>query len=361
MPLPWPYASSTLLSCRESPFGVQQETMPLSQPLSFAFGPGRSPADARRRTLLLSALAPLLGAVGACTTEQPLVLAGHPWPGYEPFFLARALGLQPEGVRLHETATALETIATMRRGEADGAMLTLNEVLQLRDEGIDLEIVLVFDVSRGADMLLAHPRIRTLAALKGQRLGVEQGSLGAVMLSLALEKAGLRPQDVIVRQTAYEQQESAWLNKEVDALITYEPVAGRLLRQGARQLLSTRHLPDTIFDVLAVERSAAIRHEDHLRASLIAYFQALDYLRQNPWDAAYRQAPRLKVSAQEMIDSLRGLQLPDLLSNQRYLGAGNSPLLQAAQRFSPILQDAGLIKHPVQTGNLITSAYLPRS
>lgn len=333
----------------------------MSRPLPPACHPDRALTGIGRRAVLASVIAPVLGSVGACSGEQPMVIAGHPWPGYEPFFLADSLGLQPKGVRLHESATVMETLDIMRRGLAEGAMLTLNEVLLLRDEGIDLEIVLVFDVSRGADMLLVRQGLKTLGALKGHHLGVEQGALGAVMLSLVLEKAGLRRTDVSVREIPFERQEDAWRLKEVDALITYEPVAGRLQQQGARQLLSTRHFPDTIFDVLAVIRQSASAHVGHLRASIQAYFQALDYLRQNPWDAAYRQAPRLKVSAQEMIDSLRGLQQPDLISNRRYLTGDTSPLLKAASVLSPILQEAGVIQRPARTHDLITSAYLPRS
>ena len=48
----------------------------------------------------------------------PLVLAGHPWPGYEPMFLARSLGYLPAHLRLLETPTvhasidaALRTVA----------------------------------------------------------------------------------------------------------------------------------------------------------------------------------------------------------------------------------------------------------
>jgi NitT/TauT family transport system substrate-binding protein len=239
-------------------------------------------------------------------------------------------------------------------------MLTLDELLRLRDQGLALEIVLVFDVSRGADMLLARPGVRTLAALRQRRIGVEDTALGTLLLTLVLERAGLRREDVVVHRIAYERHEAAWLGNEVDALITYEPVAGRLGAHGARQLLSSRQLPDTIFDVLAVRSDVLGRHGETLREGLAAYFKALDYLRQNPWDAAYRVAPRLQVSAEGMIESLRGLELPDRIGNLRYLAGADSPLLQAALRLSPIMQQAGLLSRPVDTRQLLTSAYLPR-
>lgn len=311
-----------------------------------------------RRRALLAALAPL---PWGCASARQLRLAGHPWPGYEPMFLARAMGWLPATVELVESASLQDTLALTRQGRIDGAMLTLDEVLQLRDQGHALRVVLVFDVSRGADVLLVRPEIRSLAALRGRRIGVEDTALGTLMLTLVLERAGLRRQDVVVHRIDYQRHETAWRGQEVDAVITYEPVAGRLGALGARALLSTRQLPDTIFDVLAVRTEALQTQGEQLRAGLAAYFRALGYLRQNPWDAAYRVAPRLQVSAEGLIDSLRGLELPDRIGNRRYLADEDSPLLQAARRLSPIMQQAGLLKQPVDTRNLVSSAFLPPS
>lgn len=332
----------------------------MARPAFSAPGPPPSIHAHRRRALLTSALSALPWALGGCAPRPPLRIAGHPWPGYEPLFLARTLGYLPAAVELVESETIEETLDQTRTGRVAGAMLTLDELLKLRDQGVALEIVLVFDVSRGADMLLARPEIRSLAALRRQRIGVEDTALGTLMLTLTLERAGLRRDDVVVHRIAYSRHEAAWLGNEIDALITYEPAAGRLLARGARQLLSTRQLPDTIFDVLAVRSDMLERYDETLRASLAAYFKALDYLRRNPWDAAYRVAPRLQISAEDLIDSLRGLELPDLIGNQRYLAA-DSPLLAAALRLSPIMQQAGLLSRPVDTRRLLTNAYLPPS
>lgn len=309
-----------------------------------------------RRALVSAAL---LAPLAACSPRRPLVLAGHPWPGYEPMFLARTLGYLPADVILHEAPTVQASIDSVRKGEADGAMLTMDEILQLRDQGIPLQIVLVFDVSKGADMLLARPRIRDLAGLKGQRIGAEHSALGSLMLAMVLDRAGLRPEEVTIRRILYEEQEAAWMRGEVDALVTYEPVATRIKKTGAGQLLSTRDMPDTIFDVLAVRPEALQTHGDVLRAALVGHFRALSYLRQNPWDAAYKTVPHLGVSAEEMISSLRGLELPDLIGNQRYLSAKDGDLLRVANKLSAIMLQAGVIGKPVDASQLYSGAYLP--
>ena len=143
------------------------------------------------RTLSAAAMLPLLNACGAQQAKQ-LVIASHVWPGYELMFLARREGWLPaESLNLLETASATGSLAALAEGRADGAALTLDEVLRARADGIRLTIILVFDISAGADVVLARPNIHTLADLSGKRIGVEKTALGALVLYKLLAAAGL--------------------------------------------------------------------------------------------------------------------------------------------------------------------------
>ena len=113
----------------------------------------------------------------------------HPRPGYEPLLLARAFGWLPDGVRLREGHTAGDSVAALQAGELDAATLTLDEVLAVRASGIALTIVLVFDSSVGADMVMARPSIRALADIAGRRVAVERGAVGEIVLQKLLEAA----------------------------------------------------------------------------------------------------------------------------------------------------------------------------
>ena len=115
----------------------------------------------------------------------------HPWPGYEPLLLAQAFGWLPEGVRLREGQTAGDSVAALQTGEVDAATLTLDEALSVRASGVALTVVLVFDSSVGADMVMARPSIRALADIAGRRVAVERGAVGEVVLQKLLEAAGL--------------------------------------------------------------------------------------------------------------------------------------------------------------------------
>lgn len=330
-------------------------------PRTSYIAPRSAMALRRRCVLLLGVLGPWLS--GGCAPPAPLRLVGHPWPGHEPFFLAQQLGHLPAQPLLHlqETATLQESLQRLRESRADGALLPLSDVLQLREEGLKLQVVLVLDVSRGADMLLMLAGQRGLSALRGQRIGVEHSSQGTLMLQLALEQAGLQAGDVQIERLPYEQHEQAWERREIAALVTHEPVASRLLARGAHAALSTGQLPDTLFHVLAVRSDMLPIHGDTLRTALAGYFQALDYQRRNPWDAAYRMAPRLRISAEALLEAMRGLEQPDRLGNQRYLADTDSALQRIVLQLGPLMQRAGLLRQPVSLLDLDSGDYLPRS
>jgi NitT/TauT family transport system substrate-binding protein len=299
--------------------------------------------------------------MSACSKPSPMRISGHPWPGYEPLFFAETQKQLPDSAVLQHLPTIKESIDALREGRTDAAMLTLDEVIALQTQGIDLRVVLVMDVSKGADALVARKEIQTLTQLRGRRIGLEPSTLGELMLSMVLDRAGLKRTEVKPVLIDYEQQEAAYAANTIDALITYEPVVGRLISKGANKLISTRDLPESIFDVLAVRADVTNRSDDALGAAIRGHFWALEQLRRNPWDTAYRMVPHAGVSAEELMDSFRGLELPDLVANRRYLGQNDGGIKKIVAKLSAIMMASGAIKTAADADKLFSDAYLPRS
>ncbi len=307
----------------------------------------------RRRTFLgLTGGLCLLPVLSGCGRgREPLRIASHVWPGYEPMFLARRMGwLDPERVELVETASASASMERLASGEIHGAALTLDEVLRvrsdLRSEGVDLCVTLIYNISAGADMVIAREAVPDLAELRGRAIGVEESALGAVMLHHLLAHAGLREDDVDVVSVTIDEQEAAWNEGAIDAVITYEPVASRLMQAGGHRLFDSRSLPETIFDVLAVRSDECRNHAGALRHLTSAHFRALAHIRNNPVDAGYNMAERLGVPGGDAMETFQGLVLPDYHANQRLLGGDDPRLLTAARENARVMEEAGI---PVDT------------
>ncbi len=313
------------------------------------------------RTIPAFALSPWLAACDVAPT-RPLTIASLIWPGYELMFLAQREGWLPrDRIRFLKTASTPASLAALASGEADGAALTLDEVVRARARSIPLTAILVFDVSAGADMLLARPGIDSLADLAGKRVGVEPTALGAVMLHKVLQAAHLQQSALTLIPLNIDAHQAAWLQGGLDALITFEPTATRLIKAGARRLYDSRRAPNTIFDVLAVTPQAIERHPDALTALVAGHFRALRHLRHNPQDAAYRMAARMGIPASEVLDAFRGLELPDIHLNRQFLDAHNGPLTAAAEEVSRVMLMAGLLQDLPTLNGLARADFLPES
>lgn len=302
------------------------------------------------------ALAPL--ALGGCGRQAPLAIGIHPWPGYEPLYLARAFGWLPDEVRLHESANAGDSLAGLLRGELDGAALTLDETLKARAEGVPLTVIAVCNDSVGADMVLARPGIASLSDLAGRRLAVERTAVGNLVLSQLLAASGLTRDRLEVVDMPPDAQLSAWRAGSIDAAISYEPVARRLLREGAVRLYDSSQFPDVILDVLAVRRDRLRWRGEALHGLVAAFFRGLDHLRVSPQDAMRRIAAWRGLGYEEVRASYAGLELPGRAGNRDYFGVGGD-LRRAATLLNRVMVDNALLPAPDDLASLATPRYLP--
>ena len=319
-----------------------------------------APLQQRRAFLLQLAGLAAVPLFGGCSASKPLAVAIHPWIGYETLHIAQSLRWLPEQVHLHEGASASESLAALKDGRVDAACLTLDEVLRSRAEGVPLTIALVFDISSGADVVMARPAIKTLADLKGKRIGLERSALGALVLASLLKAADLPESAVNLLDLPPDQQLMTWQKGEVDAIITYEPTASLLRREGARRLFDSRQMPDRIFDVLAVRTDRIASRHDTLKGLLVAHFQALEHLRINRMDAIYRIATRLQLEPSEVTTALGGVALPSLRANAGYLAQADSPLANAAATLSKLMVGQGMLPHAPPLDDLFAATWLPR-
>lgn len=291
----------------------------------------------------------LLGGCFPRPVEQ-LIVATNVWPGYEPLYLARSLGLLPEeSVRLVEMSNATDCLDAFRDRLVDCAGLTLDETLTVAQDDPGVRAILVLDTSQGADALVARPEIRSLAELRGKRVGVEQSAVGGYMLARALDAAGLTEQDVQVVPVTPKGQVRDYAEGKLDAVVAYDPSRTLLLKAGAHVLFDSARIPGEVVDLLVAREEVLRGHADQVHQLCQAWFLALAYLEAHPEDAAARMAPRERLSAAEFTAALAGLHFPDEAENRALLAGG---LLEPARRLSESMVQRGLLARPVDPANL---------
>lgn len=322
---------------------------------------GKSFNPSRRDFLATLSALGLLGLFGCRKADHPLKISSQVWPGFEFLFLAREMGwLNADEVRLVEVTDATDSSRLLADGLLDGASFTLDEVLRARANGVALTVIAVFDVSAGADALLVRPGIKSLADLKGKRIGVEETALGGLLLSKALQAGGLAVEQITLVHSSVEQHLDVWNNGKVDALVTYSPAAEKLEKLGALRLFDSRAIPDTIVDVLAVKPEAIQTHGIALRHLIEAHFRAQDFFLNNPQEASYRMAARLGVPAGEVEKLFSGLRLIRLVENRRLLSK-DTQLARTARELSGQLVAQKMVRGPDDLQDLFDAQFLSPS
>lgn len=312
-----------------------------------------------RRQFLQGLLLSPLGIIGAssCSIHEPLHIGTHPWPGYETLLLARQFSWFDKNVFIHEGTSASDSISGLKKGHLNAACLTLDEVLSVRAIGLPLTVVLVFDISAGADVVLAKPNILSPSELKGKRLALEKGPLSGLVLQKMLDIANLKETDLVLVDAPLNTHVALWKSDQIDAAITYPPFSSLLIDEGASGIFDTRQMPNKIFDVFAVRSDQLKRLTAPLLSVVSAHFRVIDYLSTNSEDAMRRIAGWRNIRFEDVVQNFSGLHIPNRTKNQHLLTPERG-LIDAAKSLNNQMLKNGLQTKPDNLVGLVSKELL---
>lgn len=289
----------------------------------------------------------------ACNSppEKPLRVGTIPWAGFELLYLARDLRYYDNTqIQLKELASSTETLYAFRQGQLDAIAITLDEALRLTETQSDLKVILIFNISNGADKLIVHPEINSLQDLRNKRIAIEKSGVGTLMLMEILQLAGLEKSDITLVPATINQHFFMMENQQVDAAITFDPVAHQLEQLGYINLIDSKQIPVTIIDVL-VTRDKALEQQPYALQQLIeGYWKARHYMSENYLDALARMAPRLGVSADELDQLYQDLILPTDKVNEKMLV---QEMESNIDTLSQLMVEFGLLEKVVDSRQLL--------
>jgi len=320
---------------------------------------GRTPT--RPRALVLLALVLLALLLPGCSRqpESPLRIGTNVWIGSEPLYLARDLGHLPtKSVQLLEYPSASEVLRAFRNQAIDGMVISLDELFGLAAEGMSPRVILVVDVSHGADVVLGRPGMKSMTDLRGKRVAVESGALGAFVLSRALALNGMQASDVTVVQMESNEQPGAFERGQVDAAVTFDPYRAQMLKHGATTLFDSTRIPGEIVDLIAVRQSVLDKHPKAAQTLLAGWFRAVDYLQRDPADAGRRMGIRQQTTGEQYLAALRGLHIPSREENLRMIGGSSPELVPTGRRLMDLMLAARLLPAPLKIEDVLAPAPL---
>jgi len=314
-----------------------------------------------RRYLCVLACVALLLPLAGCVREPETALriGTNVWIGCEPLYLARELGrLDPAAVQLVEYPSASEVHRAFRNQAIDGMVISLDELFGLAADGFDPRIILVVDVSHGADVIVGRRGMRTMQDLKGKSVAVESSALGAFVLSRALALNGMQASDVNVVHLESNEQPRAFEKGLVDGAVTFDPYRVQFLRAGAKTLFDSTQIPGEIVDLLAVRANVVEKQPKAIQAVLTGWFDAIDYMKSEPNDAARRMGIRQQTTGEQFLEAEQGLHIPSREENLRMLGGATPELAVTGRRLLALMVDAKLLRPGLDIERVLAPAPL---
>ena len=220
---------------------------------------------------------------GAPTGELAKAVMGiTTWIGNTPAYVALEKGFFKEfGLDLQFKVfdSVAQAFPSFIAGQIDGLAPMTSEAVLLASKGTDFKVVTVEDTSVGADVLLARKKIGSLKDLKGQKIGVELGSIGEFFVLQILAEAGLTEKDVSLVNTPPDAAAAAYQAGNLDVVYTYSPFSDKAnaAQKDGRILYSSKQMPTAIADLYIFSTKYINANSKAVEAFVKGNFKELEF------------------------------------------------------------------------------------
>ncbi|AUC83814.1 hypothetical protein CW731_00260 [Polaribacter sp. ALD11] len=292
-------------------------------------------------------------------TPEPLRVGMLLWPPNEFFHLAENLGYYKDmNIQLIDYQTPSELLRAYETGLLDALIGTDHIFLKMNDNNLKDRILMVIDYSSGGDILLAKPEITSMKGLKGKRLGAEASPLGIFLMFRFLELYGLSPNEITHVPVDIANQPQAYDNGLFDAVITYEPFATKIKKQGAVELCNSKEIPFEISDVLISTPMIISKKREQFEVLCKGFFEVLEVYRKDPEKYKPEFTARQNISSEEFIKALNGVTILNLNDNKRSIKNPKASYFKTLSKVNKKMVDYKLIETNHNVTKLIDTSII---
>lgn len=243
-----------------------------------------------RRAALIGTALSVAGAAALPLPAAAEVKVGvSDWTGWVAWYVAQEKGFFKKhgaDVKLVWFANYSDSIAALSTGQLDANSQTWSDTMGPLAKGLPLKAILVNDNSAGNDALVASPKVKSFADLKGKSIALEQYSISHFVLANALAKNGLKPSDVKIVNLSAGDAAAAFMTGRVEAAVVWNPWVSQIEKSGkGRALFTSRDMPGLIPDLLVAQDKAIQAKRKDLVGMIRAWFDTVDFIAKQPDEA----------------------------------------------------------------------------
>lgn len=277
-------------------------------------------------------------------SEFTLLLGYSNWSGWWPWAIAQEKGLfEKNGINVDLVwyDNYSESVKDLASGYIDANSQRLSDTLTQRSVK-ELNIVLVNDYSIGNDKIIVSQNINNVKDLENKNIALEEGTAGDLLLSLMLKKDNINKDNINIFNIETGAAIAAFISKRVEAVITFSPFWLDALKcQGAKEIASSADFPNTIIDILAVNKSILNKHPKQIQALVDTWFDVLNFIQENPVIADEIIAKKINISYDILQLFKNGTYILNLNDNIETFKKGNNlkHINFAAKQINLLLKD----------------------
>ncbi|MDE2077564.1 MAG: ABC transporter substrate-binding protein [Burkholderiales bacterium] len=252
------------------------------------------------------------------------------WPGWVAWYVAEQKGFFKKhgaDVKLVWFANYTDSISALSAGQLDANSQTWSDTMGPLAKGLPLKTILVNDNSAGNDALVAGPKIKNFADLKGKTIALEEFSVSHFVLVNALAKHGMKVSDVKIVNLSAGDAAAAFMSGRVDAAVLWNPWIHQVEVSGkGKALFTSKDLPGLIPDLLVAQDKAIQTKRKDLVGMIQAWFDTVAFIQNKPDEAAAIMSKVVNLKPDEYKVFLPGTRFFDAKLNQEAMGPATKPL-----------------------------------
>ncbi|MBD2253455.1 ABC transporter substrate-binding protein [Nostoc parmelioides] len=305
----------------------------------------------------------LFACHGSVLTElkrPPLKIPSGYFVGEYPAIIAQQKGFfKAQGVDVeitHRRYIRLEA-ANFSAGKYDGVICSLGSFIILSATNPDIQGVMVVNESTGADVVVAQSEIKTVADLKGKKLGANLGGFSEVFVTEMLKKANFTSDDVNLVKLEASEIPQRLKNNVIQAGHTWEPHLSEAMKSGGHILFTSKQTPGLILDLIVFRKEIIRDRPEDVRAFVRGWLQAVNYWKANVQEGNAIISKVLKIPSNTI--SLEGVNLTNLAENQNFFESSNpNSVYKTAKIYADFFIRTGSVTRIPELKNLFNSSFL---
>jgi NitT/TauT family transport system substrate-binding protein len=247
--------------------------------------------------------------------------------------------------------------ANFSTGKYDAILLSLGSFMILSATNPDIQGVMVIDESTGADVVVAQSEIKTVADLKGKKLGANLGAFSEVFVTEMLKSANLTSDDVNLVNLEPSKVPQSLKNHDIQAGHTWQPHLSQAIQSGGDILFTSKQTPGLILDMIVFRKNIIRDRPEDVRAFVRGWLQAAAYWKANVQQGNAIVSKVLKIPSNTI--SLDGVNLTNLAENQKLFSSSNpNSIYKAAKIYADFFIRAGNVTRIPELKSLFNSSFL---